>query len=167
MVRPATNSLMRYGAVAERRLERGCADVALLPGGVGAFPPMLGQHVELTQDQRHFAVARRVENEGDLALAGLLDLDDVPVVGARMRVVLLEHLEREDHVLDRHRLAVVVARAGAQSEGRRGKIGRMTYRFCDQAVLGRTSSSADTSKVSEIDSGAHGDRALNAGHHHR
>ena len=92
MVRPADELLDPVGAVAERRLERGRADVALLAGGVGAFPPMLGQHVELADDQRHLAVSRSVEGEGDLALAGLLDLRDVAIVGRYHRAVLLERL---------------------------------------------------------------------------
>ena len=82
MLRPATNSLIAIGAAAERRLERGGADVALVAGLVGAFPPVLRQHVELADDLRQLAIAGAVEGEGDLALAGLLGLDDVAIVGA-------------------------------------------------------------------------------------
>ena len=71
------------GAAAERRLERGFADVALLAVLVGALPPVLGQDGELADDLRQLAVAGRVEREGDLAIAGLLGLDDVAVIGAR------------------------------------------------------------------------------------
>ena len=69
------------GAAAERRLERGRADVALLAVLVGAFPPMLAAGRELADDLRQFAIARAVEREGDLAIAGFLDLDDMPVIG--------------------------------------------------------------------------------------
>ncbi len=48
-----------------------------------------------------------IEGEGDLALAGLLRLGDMAVISRIVRMVLLERLEREDHVLRRHRLAVV------------------------------------------------------------
>ena len=101
------------GAVAERRLERGGADVALLARGVAALPPVLGQHPQRPEDHRDFMVAGGVEREGDLALAGLLDLRDVAVEGADEGVVFLVGLEGEDHVLDRDRLAVVVAGGGA------------------------------------------------------
>ena len=139
------------GAVAERRLERGGADVALLAGCVGSLPPMLRQHAELTQDHRHFTVTRRIEDEGDLALAGLLDLHDVAIVGRLHRAVLLDHFHREDHVLDRDRLAIVVARVGAQAERRRREVGRMADRFGDQPILGRHFvERSDTIKVSEI-----------------
>ena len=165
MVRPATNSLIRYAPLPSGGSSVVTPMSRFLPGGVGSFPPMLGQHVELTQDHRHFPVARRVEDEGDLALAGLLHLDDVPVVGCAERVVLLEHFQRIDHVLDRHRLAVVVASAGAQSEGRRGKIGRMADRFCDKPVLGRYFIERGHQQSVGDHSGTHGYRALKSGHH--
>ena len=45
------------GAIAERRLERGRADVALLARRVASFPPVLGQYSELPEDHRHFPIA--------------------------------------------------------------------------------------------------------------
>ena len=125
------------GAVAERRLERGRADVALPAGGVGPLPPMLRQHVELTQDQRHFTIARGIEDEGDFALPSLFHFRDMPIIGRHHRVVLLERLHGEDHILDRHRLAVVMARVGAQTVRRRAKIARMSDRFGNEPVVGR------------------------------
>src|SRR5262249_40943879 len=53
------------------------------------------------------------------------------------RAVLLERLHGEDHVLDRHRLAVMMARVGAQAEGRRAKVARMGDRFGNEPVVGR------------------------------
>ena len=53
-----------------------------------------------------------------------------------MRRVLGEGLERPDHVVRRHRLAVVPARDGAQAVGDRGAVGRIGDRFRQQAVVG-------------------------------
>jgi hypothetical protein len=78
---------------------------------------MLRQHVELADDLRQFAISGLIEREGDVALAGLLGLGDMPVIGGRLRVVLLERLEREDHVFDRDRLAVMPFGACAQTIG--------------------------------------------------
>jgi hypothetical protein len=97
---------------------------------------MLGQHVELTQDHRHFAVARRIEYKGDFALAGLLDFHHVAIVRRHHRAVLLERLHGEDHVLDRDWLAVVIPRCGAQAEARRRKVRRMADRFGDEPIVG-------------------------------
>src|SRR5262245_55782100 len=49
------------GAIAERRLERGCADVALLARRVTSFPPVLGQYSELSEDHWHFPIAGGTE----------------------------------------------------------------------------------------------------------
>ena len=79
-------------AAAERRLKSRLADVALVAVGVGAFPPVLGQHIELADDQRQLAIAGRIEGEGHVAVAGLLHLGDVAVVGGVLRMMLLERL---------------------------------------------------------------------------
>src|SRR5207247_5239155 len=49
----------------ERRFQRGSADVALPARGVFSFPPMFGQHVELTEDDRHFPVAGKCLSSSD------------------------------------------------------------------------------------------------------
>ncbi len=57
----------------------------------------------------------------DLAVADLLGLDDVAVIGRVHRVVFLERVEREDHVLGGDRLAVMpfgARRAGDRSRRR-------------------------------------------------
>src|SRR5262249_26204905 len=69
------------GAVAERRLECGRADIALPPGLVDALPPVFGQHLELADNDRHFAVSGTVEGEGDFALSGLLHFRAVAIGG--------------------------------------------------------------------------------------
>src|ERR1043165_1283021 len=78
--------LETIGAAAKRDLQRGRRNVALLAGGIGAFPPVLRQHPELSDDLRQLAISRRVERESDLALAGRLGLGDVLVVGGKLRV---------------------------------------------------------------------------------
>jgi hypothetical protein len=45
------------GAIAERRLQCGRADVALLARRVVSLPPMLGQYSELPEDHWHFLIA--------------------------------------------------------------------------------------------------------------
>src|SRR5262245_25926434 len=125
------------GAIAERRLERGCAYVALLARRVASFPPVLGQYSELSEDHWHFPIVGGTENESDLALAALLNSHDVAVKGADEGVVFLVGLEGIDHVLDRNRLAVMVAGGGAQAKGRGRKVRGMTDRFRDKPVMGR------------------------------
>src|SRR5690554_7254034 len=51
--------------------------------------------------------SRTVEGELHLAVAGLLGLDDVTVVGRVEWAVLLQHVEREDDILRHDRLAVI------------------------------------------------------------
>ena len=136
-MRPGDEFLDAVGGIAERRLERGCADVALLARRVVSFPPVLGQYSELPEDRRHFPIAGGIESECDLALAALLNLHDVAIKGADEGVVFLVGLEGIDHVLDRDRLAVVVASGGAQAKGGGRKVRGMTDRFCDQPVMRR------------------------------
>ena len=97
------------GTGAERRLERRLRDVALLAVRVLPFPPMLREDLELAHDVRQLAIARAVEGEGHLALAGDFSLCHVAVVEAGVRIVLDGLLEAPDHVLRGHRLAVVPA----------------------------------------------------------
>ena len=125
------------GAVAERRLERGGADVALVAGRVGAFPPVLRQHVELADDLRQFAVAGPIEGEGHLALAGLLRLHDVAIIGGELRIVLLERYRTRR---SRPRASPACRRASAP----RGAADRSPrknradgYGFGQQSVFGR------------------------------
>src|SRR5580704_11524759 len=77
------------GGAAERRFERGGADVALLPVFISALPPRLGQHGQLADDLRQFAVAGRVEGEGNFAIAGLFGLGDVAVIRGLLGTVFL------------------------------------------------------------------------------
>src|SRR5207244_9679579 len=67
------------GAVAQWRLEGGRADLALLACLTGALPPVLRQDIELADDERHFPVLGRIEDESDLALAGLLHLRNMAI----------------------------------------------------------------------------------------
>ena len=120
----------------ERRLQRGRRDVALAALAVGAQPVVFRQHRQFTDDGRQFAVSRAVEGELDIALAGFLGFDDVLVIGSVHRAVLLQDLEREDHVVGRHRFAVVPARFLAQAVGDRGKVVGVGGGFSQQAVFG-------------------------------
>ena len=90
----------------------------------------------MPDDLRQFAIARRVEGEGHLALGGLLGLHHMAIIGGILRMVLLEHLQRPDHVLRRHRLAVVPARLGPQAIGDGGIVVGITHGFGEQAVFG-------------------------------
>jgi hypothetical protein len=47
----------------------------------------------LPDDLRQFAIAGRIEREGDLALSGRLGFADMPVIRGELRVVLFERLE--------------------------------------------------------------------------
>jgi hypothetical protein len=154
------------GAGAERRLERRLGDVARLAVPVLACPPVLGQHHQLADDLRQLAIARAVEREGDLALARLLRLDDVLVVRRRERVIRLERIEREDHVVGRHRPAVVPLRFRAQPVGHRREIVRVARGVGEQAVLGRYLVHRGNEQRLEHALDAQRDQALEA-HHHR
>jgi hypothetical protein len=125
------------GAASERRLQGRRRNVALAPGRIGAFPPVLRQHRKLPDDLRQLAIARTVERKGDLAFRGLLHLRDMTIVGGELRMMLLERLERKNDIVGGHRLAVVPFRLGAQPIGHRGKIRRMAHRLGEQAVFGR------------------------------
>ena len=77
------------------------------------------------------------KRESDLALAGPLAFDDVPVVGVVHRTVLLERIEREDDVVRGHGLAVVPARRGIQSIDDVGEIVGIGGGFRQQPIGGR------------------------------
>src|SRR6516165_1179122 len=122
---------------AERRLERGLADIAAFAVSIGSFPPMFWQDAELTDDLWQFAIARRVEHEGDLVVASFFRLGDVSVIGRKLWTVLPERIERKNHVVWRDRLAVVPFGLRPQPVGDRGEIGWKTYCFRHQAILAR------------------------------
>src|SRR5205807_10055922 len=88
-------------------------------------------------DQRHLPIARAVEDKRDLALARLLDLGDMTIVGRMAWAVFLERLHGKDNVLDSDRFAVMVPCGVAQTKRGRCKVARMADSFGDQAVLGR------------------------------
>ena len=141
-------------------------DVALAAGTVGAFPPVLRQDRQLADDLRQFAVARAVEGEGHFALAGFLRLHHMAVIGAELRAVLLEGVEREDDVFGRDRLAVVPARVGAQPIGDRRKIVRMADRFGQQTIFGGNFVQRRGRQRLGEQLGAHGEAALHARRDH-
>ncbi len=97
---------------------------------------MLRQDGQLPDDLRQFAIARRVERKGELAIAGFFDLDDMAIIGGELRTVFFERVEGKDHVVGRHRLAVVPFCFSTQPIGCRGEIVRIADGFRDQAVLG-------------------------------
>jgi hypothetical protein len=97
---------------------------------------MPGQHLELTDNERHLAVARSIEDEGDFALPGLLHSGDVSIIDGVAGAVLLEGLHGKDHVVDSNRLAVVMTRAGAQTECCRRKVVRVADGLGEQAIIG-------------------------------
>ena len=59
------------------------------------------------------------------------------VIGRERRVIFLERLQREDHILRRHRLSVMPFRFGAQPIDHMGKIRRMADGLREETVLGR------------------------------
>src|SRR4051795_13213279 len=98
---------------------------------------MLRQDRELPDDLRQFAVARRVEHELYLTLADLLGFHHMAVIGRVLRVMLLEGIEREDHVIRGYRLAVVPFGLRPQAVSHEGEIIRMADGLGQRAVLGR------------------------------
>lgn len=97
---------------------------------------MLRQYGDFADDGGQFAVSRRVERKGDLAFCGLFGLGDMPVVRCIHRAVFFQGLKREDHVLRRHRLAVVPARLLAQPVFDPGEIVGIGSRLGQQSVKG-------------------------------
>ena len=117
------------GAAAHGRLERRLLEVVGREVG-------LREDRHLTHDQRQLAVEAHGEGEFHLALADLLGLQRVAIIGAVEGVAPgLEGIERKHHVVDGDRRAVVPARLGAQGEGDpRAVLGHFDL-FGDQAVL--------------------------------
>jgi hypothetical protein len=86
-------------------------------------------------DQRHFAVAIGRENQFYAALADPDDLFDLGIVAAVIGTALLtQQLQRKDHILHRHRMAVRKARLRIQGEGDPGAVLRGLDAFRQQAV---------------------------------
>ncbi|MNT40037.1 hypothetical protein D3C72_1763290 [compost metagenome] len=78
---------------------------------------MLGQHLDLAEDQRQLAVARVLEIEAHALVVLGLHLGHVGVVMAIHGVAVLDQgVEGEHHVRGRYRFAVVEARLGVQVE---------------------------------------------------
>ena len=80
---------------------------------------MFRQDRKLADDLRQLAIARRIENEGHLALARLFRLGDVTVIGGKLRAVFLQRLERKNHIVGRDRLAVMPSGVRPQPVGDR------------------------------------------------
>ena len=97
-------------AAAERWFEGGGFEIA-------AFPVVLRQDLDLPDDQRQLAVHGVAEVEPDGARPRLRDAGDVRIVVTIERMTLRRQgLGGPDHVVHRHRPAVVPARLLAQSE---------------------------------------------------
>ena len=125
------------GTGAQRLLQRGRGDVALAAFAVGPLPPVLRQYRELAHDLRKLAIARRIEGKLDLAIADFFGLHHVAVIGRILRMMFLERIERENHVVRRHRLAVMPFCLRPQTIGDGGKILGMADRLGQRAVFGR------------------------------
>src|SRR5450759_268206 len=123
------------GAGAQWFLQRRCRDVALAAFAVGTLPIIFRQYRQLTDDGRQFAISGRVEREFYIALAGLFGFHDVTIIGAVHRTVLLQHADRENHIIWRHRLAVVPARLLAKTIGHPPKVIGMRRRLGEQAIF--------------------------------
>ncbi len=101
---PRLGLLQPVRSAAQRRLHAAAVEVASLP-------PMPGQHVELGQHQRQFAVAGMTEIEADAQAILHHRLADLLVVGAPERAALLDQaIEGKLHVLGGDRHAVAEAR---------------------------------------------------------
>ena len=146
----------------QRNLQCCRRDVPFAPLRVDAFPPVLRQHRNFACDRGKFAVAGPVEGKFDIALASLLALDDVPVVGAVHRTVLLERVEREDDVVRGHRLAIVPARRGIQAIDDVGKIVGIGDGFRQQPIGRRRFILRPGRQRLNDHGGAAGDRPLQA-----
>ena len=96
---------------------------------------MLRQDRHLPDDLRQLAIALHVEAECHFALARLFGRGHIGVIGAIEGIVLLQRLERPDHVFRLHLLAVMKARALAQHIGDGGIIRRVAYTFGKQPIF--------------------------------
>ena len=97
---------------------------------------MLGNDGKLAEDAGQFLVVLFVEAEGDLAFAGLFRRNDMVVIQEHARIVLLGHVEAEDHVFRRHRLAIGPFRFRPQAKTRKGNIVGISDDLRQQAVGG-------------------------------
>ncbi|MNC28414.1 hypothetical protein D3C75_766180 [compost metagenome] len=118
------------GAAAQRRLEGGGLEVALLP-------VVLGQHRHFAQAQDQQRVAGALEHEADAQRAENVHPLHFLQVGAVDRVAILEQRAvREGHVSRGDGLAVMPAGFGAQVEHHPAAVLAVLHRAGDQAVAG-------------------------------
>ncbi len=127
---------------------------------------MLGKNIELAHDHWQLTVARGVEDESDLVVAGFLNLRYVAIVGGKLRAVLFERRKGKDNVLGCNRLAVVPASLRPQSIGRRREIVGVADGFGDKTVLGGhfVKRRHQQRVIEKEDAG--GEAALDAVHHY-
>ncbi len=126
---------------------------------------MLRQNIELADNERQFPVSGRIEDESDLAFAGLLHLRNMAVVGSMAGTVLFKGLHGEYDILDGDRFAVMMARGRAQPKGRRGEIRRMTHGLGDQTIIGGNFIERGYQQGVGDHAGAGGNRSLQPRHH--
>ena len=94
-----------------------------------------------------------------------LRLHDVAVIGRVLRMMLLERIQREDHVFRRHRLSVVPFRLRPQPVDDAREIVGMADRFGQRAVFGRDLVQRRRRErfVDQLNAGC--ERAFDAGNH--
>ena len=118
------------GSTAQGAFQRGLGEIA-------RRPPFFRHHRQLTGDVGKLAVRRTGELELHLVRPQFHGARDILVIEAvKRRAVLLEGLERPDHVVGGDGGAVVKPGFGPQREGGVGKIFRHLDRFRDQPVPG-------------------------------
>ena len=126
------------GGRAERDFKRRTGNVALLALCILAFPPVLGQNGKLSQNLRQFAIALLAEGEFHLMFASLFRLLHVAIIFVVHRRLLLQHIERPDHVIDGDRLAIVPFRFWIELELNPGEIIGILQGFGNERVLRRS-----------------------------
>src|SRR3546814_848206 len=115
---------------AQRRLQERLPEIA-------GFPEVLGQHGQLPDDQRQFAVFGFLEREFHRPRPRLLHLGDARVIESVKGIALLaQRIEGPDDVLDGNRLAVVPPGVAVQGEFDPGTVLRPRDRPRQQAVFG-------------------------------
>ena len=102
-----------------------------------AFPPMLRQNDELPDNLRQFAISRRIERKCHIPFASFLGLRHVREIKRILRAVGLQRIKRENHILGRHRLAILPPRSFSEPIRDGRIIRRITHRFREQSVGGR------------------------------
>ena len=164
--RAARNKLLdTIGCRSQRNLQCRRRDIPFAPLRVGPFPPVLRQHRNFAGDRGKFAIPGPVEAESDITLADPFALDDVPVVGAVHRAVLLECIEREDDVVGGHGLAIVPARRCIQSIDDVGEIVGIGGGFRQQPISRRRFILRPGRQGLIDHGGAAGDRSLQSKDH--